>query len=1285
MIQTSRFKHAAGFISGALLLFTGLAMGQPSSSSPLAPPPNGPRRADPTWFAITGCTLYPRPGEVMHHATVVFRDGAITAILPGEGEGDTARPARVPLGPRLVDGAGLHIYAAFIDACVEVDAPAPRDDASRLHWNRAVTPQRSALDGAGLDENAANALRRQGFAAAALSPRGGIFRGKASLVSLARPAEDTSASRPPVYRDNVYQAIAAESGREYPGSQMGAIALMRQTFSDAQWQQRERAAGRFTEPTNVLDHLVPPEAEWLRRPPHAFLFDAPDELVALRAGRIAAEFSIPMIILGGGTEFRRMQALAADGHAFILPLNFPRTPDVSTLAKQEATDLRTMMTWEQAPTNARRMSQAGITFALSTARLRDRAEFLRNVRAAIRHGLTEDQALAALTTTPAQLLGVSDQLGQVAVGTRANLLVADGPIFGKTAAGKDSRVRGVWIDGQWHEITPAPVSLEGTWDVSIPADPRPILRRLEIGADNAITLRRDGKSVKCTRVEVAAGRLSFVFDHDALDGEHGLCTMAALVSEHGKGGTMTGFGVSGSGVRYEWVATRRPPSLAGVWPLPIAGAVTSALVVDGDGKATVRPWPGRENDTPIEAANFAYDGATISFDIDGGERGVATLRATIDHGGTPPAMRGEIAFPAGPQEFRSLRRGANPWLGSWRITEVDGVAKAPQDDQQTTIRLAESQATLTFKVIDADAVVITTRDVKYAAGVATLSYELTKVGGEGKSSETAELVLSAQGPDEDIIEGLSTLPDGTTRAYVARRVVREGEPEEDRATADIPEQLPVPFGPYGLFEPIEPVEHLIISNATIWTGSERGIIERGYVYARAGRIELVGEGDPSIAVPRGERTQIINAQGKHVTAGIIDAHSHTGISGGVNEGGQAVTAEVRIQDVTNPDAVNWYQQLAGGVTTVLSLHGSANAIGGQSQTIKIRWGAAHPSQMHFEGAPAGIKFALGENPRRANRGGGGGGDVGRYPGSRMGVEMLIRDRFTAGREYAAQAKALGPALRRDLELEAMAEILEGTRLVHCHSYRQDEMLMLAVVARDFGFRIGTYQHALEGYKVADYVRDWSGGASGFSDWWNYKVEVQDAIPDAFVIMHEQGAVVSYNSDSNELARRLNTEAAKAVKYGGVDPHEALKFVTLNPARQLQIDSRVGSVEEGKDADLVLWSANPLSAFARCEATFVDGRPLFSIEADGEHRQRIDTERRRLIQKILADADRSRRRGGGSPADDTPPPPPTPTWADEQTGAQIREWFMQQHARGMWHEQGVCGCDFTMGRGLGDEN
>ncbi|MHC4492542.1 MAG: amidohydrolase [Planctomycetota bacterium] len=347
--------------------------------------------------------------------------------------------------------------------------------------------------------------------------------------------------------------------------------------------------------------------------------------------------------------------------------------------------------------------------------------------------------------------------------------------------------------------------------------------------------------------------------------------------------------------------------------------------------------------------------------------------------------------------------------------------------------------------------------------------------------------------------------------------------------------------------------------------------------------------------------------GPHLTPGIVDCHSHTGISKGINDSGQAVTAEVRIGDVTDPDHISWYRQLAGGVTTVHTLHGSANPIGGQNQINKIRWGALHPDDMHLKGAMPGIKFALGENVKQSNW-----GDefTVRYPQTRMGVETLIRDRFLAAREY------LEGHDRVDLELEALAEILQGKRLVHCHSYRQDEILMLCRIAQEFGFRIGTFQHVLEGYKVAEAIKAHAIGASAFSDWWAYKVEVQDAIPFNGTLMHEVGVSVSFNSDSNDLARRLNVEAAKAVKYGGVKPEEALRFVTLNAARQLAIDDRVGSLEVGKDADLVLWSGSPLSTYARCVATWIDGREYFSLEQDRKHRERIAAERRRLIAKLL---------------------------------------------------------------------
>jgi imidazolonepropionase-like amidohydrolase len=356
--------------------------------------------------------------------------------------------------------------------------------------------------------------------------------------------------------------------------------------------------------------------------------------------------------------------------------------------------------------------------------------------------------------------------------------------------------------------------------------------------------------------------------------------------------------------------------------------------------------------------------------------------------------------------------------------------------------------------------------------------------------------------------------------------------------------------------------------------------------------------------------RLVDLKGKHITPGLIDAHSHTGLFRfGVNESGQAVTAECRIGDSLDPGHINWYRQLAGGVTTANLLHGSANPIGGQSQIVKNRWGSSRPEDMFFEDAMPGIKFALGENVKQSNWG----DDYSsRYPQTRMGVEAMMRDRFEAARAYATHHD------RRDLELEALAQILAGKRLVHSHSYRQDEILMLCRVAEDFGFEIGTFQHGLEVYKVAETVRERARGASIFSDWWAYKAEVQDAIPYAGPLQAKAGVLTSYNSDSDELARRMSWEAGKAVKYSGGEMvgAEALAFVTINPAIQLGIADRVGSIDIGKDADLAIWSGDPLSSLSRCVATWVDGREYFSVEQDAVHRSRIAAERERLIQKAL---------------------------------------------------------------------
>jgi len=388
------------------------------------------------------------------------------------------------------------------------------------------------------------------------------------------------------------------------------------------------------------------------------------------------------------------------------------------------------------------------------------------------------------------------------------------------------------------------------------------------------------------------------------------------------------------------------------------------------------------------------------------------------------------------------------------------------------------------------------------------------------------------------------------------------------------------------------------------------------VLIRDGKIAAIGK---RLSLPA---DTVIDATGKHLTPGIIDEHSHIAIEGGVNEGTHAVTAEVRIGDVIDPDDINIYRQLAGGVTAAHLLHGSANPIGGQCQLIKLRWGA-DAEQMKFEDGPATIKFALGENVKQSNW-----GDryTRRYPQTRLGVEEIMRDAFQAALEYEAawnRWKALPPRERertipprRDYQLEALVEVLRGKRLIHCHSYVQSEILMLMRLTEEFGFRVNVFTHVLEGYKVASEIARHGAGASTFSDWWAYKFEVYDAVPQNAGIMHEQGVLVAINSDDAEMGRRLNQEAGKSVKYGGVPEEEALKFVTLNPARMLRVDHRVGSIQVGKDADIVLWSDTPLSSYAVVEQTYVDGRLYFDRQLNERLHQRDVQLRAALEQRAL---------------------------------------------------------------------
>jgi imidazolonepropionase-like amidohydrolase len=395
---------------------------------------------------------------------------------------------------------------------------------------------------------------------------------------------------------------------------------------------------------------------------------------------------------------------------------------------------------------------------------------------------------------------------------------------------------------------------------------------------------------------------------------------------------------------------------------------------------------------------------------------------------------------------------------------------------------------------------------------------------------------------------------------------------------------------------------LALVGGTLLTVGPQGTIEKGTILVRGGKIAAVGR---DVTVPAG--AAVVDLAGRYVMPGIIDTHSHTAIEGNVNECSDSVTAEVRVRDVIDDNDIDIYRQLAGGVTAINVLHGSCNTIGGQNAVLKMRWGLP-PEGLLFEGAPRGIKFALGENPKRSNFRVP--GEPPRYPATRMGVEVVLRESFAAARDYkreweayeakvkALPAKAERPVPpRRDLRLETLRDVLEGKILVHSHAYRADEILMLLKVADEFGFKVRTVQHGLEAYKVARELAQHGTGVGTFIDWWGYKMEAYDATPYNPAILQKHGVLVSLNSDSADLARRLYADAAKAVKYGGVEEEDALAMITRNAAIQLGVEKRVGTIEVGKDADLAVFAAHPLSADARCELTLVDGVVRFDRAKD----------------------------------------------------------------------------------------
>ncbi len=985
----------SGYLRFSLLFSLLFSIIQNSSTAQVTFPVNGVYDRREGLYAFTNATIHTSWNERLDKATLLIRDGKVEAV---------GLKVTIPAHAVVIDLKGKTIYPSFIDLYTDYGMPAQRADAAgaagrmfggqaqrttskkgAYGWNEALKPEFRAHEVFSADEKAARALRDIGFGAVLTHQHDGISRGSSALVTL---SEDSPHEL--IVKDKAAHHLSFRKGtsrQDYPGSLMGAIALLRQTYYDAQWYKTTKGAEEFNISLQAWNDLAGlPQ-----------VFEAGDRLEVLRAAAIGKEFGVKYIIKGAGDEYQRMEDIKTTGSSLILSVNFPEAYDVEDPLDARQISLAQLKHWEMAPSNPAQVAAAGIPFVLTSHGLRNKADFMGQVRKAVEYGLSEQDALKALTHTPAVLLGVADKLGSLAPGKIANFFVANGNAFAK-----ETKIYQHWVNGKpfvLKDMDAPEITGKYTLELTVPP-PGPQVWRYNLlvsGTDENPEMKIQVDDTSSVKIKHTLSKSLLTLSFAMKEG-HNRVRLSGVVS----GRNWSGNGEDDTGRAITWTAAYAGPADA--------------------------PKEGKKDDKPA----------------------------------------------------------AKPELGA----------------------------------------------VNY------------------------------------------------------------------------------PFGAYGWTTPPKAGTWLI-TNATVWTNEKEGILQNADVLMRNGKIVQVGKG-----IKAADAT-VIDGTGKHVTAGVIDEHSHIAISRGVNEGTQASSAEVRIGDVINSDDVNIYRQLSGGVTSAQLLHGSANPIGGQSAIIKLRWGFA-PEKMHFEGAPGFIKFALGENVKQS---GWTGSD--RYPQTRMGVEEVYNDHFTRAREYGA-LKASGRPYRKDLDLETLLEILEVKRHITCHSYRQSEINMLMKVAERHGIKINTFTHILEGYKVADKMARHGAGGSSFSDWWAYKYEVYDAIPHNGALMHEQGVTVAFNSDDAEMARRLNQEAAKAVLFGGVPEEEALKFVTLNPAKLLRIDHRVGSLKAGKDADVVLWSDNPLSVYAKAEMTFVDGIRFFDRQEDLRLRAGMQAERNRIVQKMLKEKQQGSR-------------------------------------------------------------
>ena len=908
---------------------------------------------------------------------LVFPEGTIITDLTGK----TVYPSFVDIyagnyGIKTqTPAASTNPYAAFLNPqqggrqSTESTPPARIAD----YWNDGIRSSYDISSEFIPDSKTADEYRKAGFGAVVAFKAEGIARGTSALVSTGEGKANNVVIKNKASAN--YTITRGRSADLYPASEFGVIALLRQVNYDAQWY-KQLPAGYFHDDDleAYTTNLSLPQ-----------IFGVSNKLEVLRADKIGKEFGIDYIIKGGGDEYQDIKDIKKTGDKLIIPVDFPETPDVKDPYDEAAIPYSTLKHWELAPYNLARISAEGITFAITSSDLSQRSSFLTNLRKAVKYGLDKNEAIKALTYTPASMVGAADLVGSIKKNMIANLLITSGDIFSD-----DCVIFENWVQGVPYRI----VDL-------------------------------------------------------------------------------------------------RTPDVRGTYTLK-ADTAQYKLVLSG---ALNKP----------------------------------TVRLTHD------------------------------------TTRIAGAAFTLDKDQGISIEFERSR-------------------------------HKTRLTGYIKGKD---------------LEGKGQLDDGK---WIDWKATYTGEATEatsrQRRQTPIPEPGKViyPFKAYGRAE-IPQQEDVLFRNATVWTNEKEGNLQNTDVLVKKGKITSMGKNLPA------DGARVIDGTGMYLTSGIIDEHSHIALDA-TNEMGQAVTSEVRCSDVIDPEDISIYRQLSGGVTAAHILHGSANPIGGQSVLIKHRWGHS-ANELMIDNQTQFLKHALGENVKRL---------ASRYPNTRMGVEQIIRDAYQRAVDYNTKWKtwnALKPAdkigkipPRRDLELDALVDVLEKRSFIVCHAYVQSEISMIMNVARDFGVEVNTLIHCNEGYKVADQIAEHGTAASVFSDWWDYKYEVYEGIAYNASMLADQGVLTCINSDDAEMGRRLNQEAAKTMKYGGLSETEAWKLVTLNPAKILHLENRMGSIKVGKDADLVLWTDNPLSIYARASKTMVDGTIYFDEAEDAKMKEQMDNERNRIISNIL---------------------------------------------------------------------